>query len=54
MKQEQAIAVLIEVAHAALRAGVFKNFDETDAVNQAIKLFVQKPEGEEADQEVEG
>lgn len=53
MKQEQAIAVLIEVAHAALRAGVFKNFDETDAVKQAISVFVQNKE-EEADQESEG
>lgn len=44
MNQEQAIAVLIEVAHAALRAGVFKNFDETDAVKQAVSIFVQKPE----------
>lgn len=46
MTQDQAIQVLVQVAHQALSAGVFKSFSDTDAVKQAIEAFIPKKEEE--------
>lgn len=41
MNKEQAIAILIQVAHDALKGGVFKDFNQTNAVNAAIQALTQ-------------
>ena len=41
MNQQEALNILIQVAHQALGAGVFKTFPETEIVNNAVKAFQQ-------------
>ena len=39
MNQQEALNILIQVAHQALGAGVFKTFQETDIVKNAVAAF---------------
>jgi hypothetical protein len=39
MEQNQAINILVQVAHQALGAGLFKTFEDTKAVSDAIDAF---------------
>lgn len=41
MNQQEALNILIQVAHQALGAGVFKTFQETEIVQNAVKAFQQ-------------
>lgn len=49
LTQQEALNILVSVAHQALGAGVFKTFEETDIVKNAVAAFqppVQQPEGQ--------
>ena len=39
MNQQEALNILIGVAHQALGAGVFKTFQEVDVVKNAVAAF---------------
>jgi hypothetical protein len=47
MNQQEALNILIQVAHQALGAGVFKTFQETDIVKNAVAAFQQPAQQEE-------
>ena len=47
MNQQEALNILIQVAHQALGAGVFKTFQETDIVKNAVAAFQQQPAQQE-------
>ena len=48
MNQQEALNILIGVAHQALGAGVFKTFPEVDVVKNAVAAFQQPaPQQEE-------
>lgn len=47
MNQQEALNILIGVAHQALGAGVFKTFPEVDVVQNAIKAFQQPVQQQE-------
>jgi hypothetical protein len=47
MDQNQAITILVQVAHQALGAGLFKSFEDAKVVSEAIDAF--KQEGQQAE-----
>lgn len=47
MNQQEALNILIGVAHQALGAGVFKTFQETEIVQNALKAFQPPAQQEE-------
>jgi hypothetical protein len=47
MEQNQAINILVQVAHQALGAGLFKTFEDTKAVSDAINSFKAPAQQEE-------
>ncbi len=51
MDQNQAINVLVQVAHQALGSGLFKSFEDAKIVSEAVDAFKQETSQEEAAQE---
>ncbi len=51
MNQQEALNILIQVAHQALGAGVFKTFQETDIVKNAVAAF-QPPSQQQEEEKV--
>ena len=47
MNQQEALNILIQVAHQALGSGVFKTFQEAEIVQNAVKAFQQPAQQEE-------
>jgi hypothetical protein len=42
MDQNQAISILIQVAHQALGSGLFKTFEDAKVVSEAVEAFKQE------------
>ena len=51
MDQNQAISILVQVAHQALGAGLFKSFEDAKIVSEAVETFKQEPEKSDSAEE---